>query len=195
MISAEAPRTNARFICNRGKASQSVPEWTQFFPDVVKTWFLTLLTIVLAKDSWFTVEALLSSISTGTKPIHGSCPLVPSSPFPRLVCVSLSWTWRHNTRLKVREPVGSAVNYPCCGLWVGVNWKLSCRLAGGAVRFWQQWNKGYTKTNMFNAWLYITFDTKWVSNLDYGLGRHSKLTIHRPWFDMLHATLIHRNSY
>lgn len=45
-----------------------------------------------AKDSWFPVEALLSSISTGTTPIHGPCSLVSSSPFPPLTCVSSSRT-------------------------------------------------------------------------------------------------------
>lgn len=65
---------------------------TDFPPVSAQNFSLTLLTMASANDSWFPVEALLSSMSTGTTPIHGSCPLVTSSPLPRLTTASLSWT-------------------------------------------------------------------------------------------------------
>lgn len=98
MISADAPRTKARFIFNKTNEtrilfhSTSIRLETEFLPVFVQILSLTLLTIASAKDSWFPVEALLSSMSTGTTPIHGSCSLVTSSTFPRVTPVSLSWT-------------------------------------------------------------------------------------------------------
>lgn len=68
MISADAPRTSARFIFNREHVFADCT-WN---PDLSSIDCLTLLTIVSVKDSWFPVEALLSSISTGTTPIHGA---------------------------------------------------------------------------------------------------------------------------
>lgn len=96
MMSADAPRTNARFIFNQrnteifylhGNVPNSMNETAS-----EQHGLLTLLTMASAKDSWFPVEALLSSMSTGTSPIHGSCSLVSSSSLPLLTCVSSSWT-------------------------------------------------------------------------------------------------------
>lgn len=88
--------------------STSIRLETEFLPVFVQILSLTLLTIASAKDSWFPVEALLSSMSTGTTPIHGSWST--SSPFPRLTPVSLSWTCSPTTDW-TREPKFLCVHY------------------------------------------------------------------------------------
>lgn len=95
MINADAPRTKALFILNTTKKNSLsfyIRPDTGLLPLVGPVLSLTLLTMASVKDSWFPVEALLSSMSTGTTPIHGSCSLVASSPFPLLTPASLSWT-------------------------------------------------------------------------------------------------------
>lgn len=123
MISAEAPRTRARFILTRKEHKKvlTLKPTAQYKRTFIGTsqhglrnhgdvslssgWRtvdhcrLTLLTIASVKDSWFPVEALLSSISTGTTPIHSSCSLVSSSTFPPLTCGSSLRIWRQKKQL------------------------------------------------------------------------------------------------